>query len=67
MPDRRLEVLLPADVTTREYSVVLCGVWALLNAAGLAEDSALRPDDRITDAELNARFDADVEGYPWGP
>ncbi|MFT7835588.1 hypothetical protein Q5530_05505 [Saccharothrix sp. BKS2] len=64
---RRLEVLLPADVTSREYAAVAHAVWAVLNAAGLGGDSALRPDEKITDAELNAAFDEDVAGYPWAP
>ncbi|WP_157621628.1 hypothetical protein [Saccharothrix sp. NRRL B-16348] len=67
MPARRLEVLLPDDVTTREYAAVACGIWALLNAAGMGADSSLRTDDGIDDAELNAAFDEDVQGYPWGP
>ncbi|WP_123745973.1 hypothetical protein [Saccharothrix texasensis] len=63
---RGLEVLLPADVTAREYAAVACAVWAVLNAAGLGEDSSLRPDGMASDAEMNAAFDADVAGYPWG-
>ncbi|WP_447002451.1 hypothetical protein ACRAKI_22295 [Saccharothrix isguenensis] len=54
-------------MTIREYAAVAHAVWAVLNAAGIDEDSSLRPDDGITDAELNAAFDMDVKGYPWGP
>jgi hypothetical protein len=61
VPTRRLEVLLPFDLSTREYAAVACAVWAVLNAAGLAGDSSLRPDKRISDAELNASFDADSD------
>ncbi|QFZ20383.1 hypothetical protein [Saccharothrix syringae] len=67
MPARRLEILLPADVTVREYAAVAHAVWAVLNAAGFGRDSALRPDEGISDAELNAAFDQDVAGYPWSP
>ncbi|QFZ20114.1 hypothetical protein [Saccharothrix syringae] len=67
MPTRRLEILLPADVTVREYAAVAHAVWAVLNAAGFGGDSSLRPDDGISDAELNAAFDQDVAGYPWAP
>lgn len=67
VPARRLEVLLPADVTAREYASIAHAVWAVLNAAGFGGDSSLRPDDGISDEELNAAFDADMESYPWGP
>lgn len=67
VPTRRLEVLLPSDLSTRKYAAVACAVWAVLNAAGLAGDSSLRPDKRISDAELNAAFDTDVRSYPWSP
>ncbi|GAA1291040.1 hypothetical protein GCM10009634_43030 [Saccharothrix xinjiangensis] len=59
-------MLLPADLTNREYAALTHAVWGLLNATGLAGDSAVRPDDRISDAELNAAFDDDVATYPWG-
>ncbi len=67
VPARRLEILLPPDVTARKYAAVAHAVWAVLNAAGLGGDSSLRPDDGITDEELNAAFDEDVQGYSWGP
>jgi hypothetical protein len=67
VPTRRLEVLLPADVTAREYAAVAHAVWGVLNAAGLGGDSSLRPDNGITDEEMNAAFDEDVQGYPWSP
>ncbi|MFI9811493.1 hypothetical protein [Saccharothrix variisporea] len=54
-------------MTAREYAAVMYGVWALLNAAGLGEDSSLRRDDGISDAGLNARLDADVRSYSWWP
>ncbi|ATE52098.1 hypothetical protein [Actinosynnema pretiosum] len=62
---RRLEVLLPDDLTNREYAAVAHATWALLSAVGIGEDSSLRTDDKITDAEMNSAFDADAAGYPW--
>jgi hypothetical protein len=64
---RRLEVLLPDDLTNREYASIAHATWAMLSAVGLGEVSSLRTDDRITDVEMNRAFDEDAEGYPWGP
>jgi hypothetical protein len=54
MCDRRLEVLLPADLTNHEYVAIAAAFWGVLNATGIAEDSSMRADERISVAELNA-------------
>lgn len=64
---RRLEVRLPADLSNARYAAVVQAVWSVLNVAGLGETSSLRPDDRVTDVELNAAFDGDTASYPWAP
>jgi hypothetical protein len=46
-------VLLPADVSAHDYAAVAHAIWAVLDSAGLGEDSSLRPDDVIGDAELD--------------
>jgi hypothetical protein len=58
MNPRRLEVLLPADVSAHDYAAVAHAIWAVLDAAGLDEDGVLRTDeDRevVADAESDAR------------
>ncbi|GAB2973733.1 hypothetical protein [Saccharothrix stipae] len=54
MKSRRLEVLLPADVSAHDYAAVSHAIWAVLNAAGLDEDGALRADKELNedDADL---------------
>ena len=64
---RCLEVRLPADLPNTTYAALAQAVWALLNAAGLGETSSIRPDARVTDAELIRAFDDDTRSYPWGP
>ena len=62
---RRLEVRLPAGLSNARYAAVVQAVWSVLNVAGLGEMSSLRPDDRVTDTELNDAFDEDTASYPW--
>lgn len=58
---------LPADLPNTTYAALAQVVWSVLSAAGLGDDSSLRPDEKITDEELNAAFDKGMEGYPWEP
>jgi hypothetical protein len=58
---RRLELLLPAYVDAREYAIA-CVVWSALNPAGLARDSLPPPNECISDEELSAAFNRDVQG-----
>jgi hypothetical protein len=62
MPSRRLEVLLPADVSARDYAAVAHAIWAVLDTAGFGEDGSLRPDDGIAGDGLDERFDGEVLG-----
>jgi hypothetical protein len=51
---RRLEVLLPADVSARDYAAVAHAIWAVLDAAGLDGGSSMRPDEEVTAGESDA-------------
>lgn len=60
MNNRRLEVLLPADVPSRDYAAVAHAIWAVLDAAGLDADGALRADGEA--AEEGDGVDRQFEG-----
>jgi hypothetical protein len=64
---RHLEVRLPPDLSNKTYAALTHAVWAVLNAAGLGDTSYIRPDSKVTDAELISAFDRDTLTYPWGP
>ncbi|MFD1149714.1 hypothetical protein [Saccharothrix hoggarensis] len=49
MPTRSLEVLLPADLSARDYAAVAHAIWAVLDEVGLGEESSLRTDDEAGD------------------
>ncbi|MEU4741969.1 hypothetical protein AB0G02_16110 [Actinosynnema sp. NPDC023658] len=57
MNARRLEVVLPADVSSHDYVTVAHAIWAVLDAAGLDEGSAVRTDAEFADVEEDARVD----------
>jgi hypothetical protein len=59
MTVRRLEVLLPADVPARDYAAVAHAIWAVLAAAGLDADGAVRADDEIVEGEAGGRAQRD--------
>jgi hypothetical protein len=60
MPSRRLEVLLPADVSARDYAAVAHAIWAVLDTTGFGEDCSLRSDDEVAGGRLDERFDVEV-------
>jgi hypothetical protein len=64
---RHLEVRLPSELPNAVYAALAHAFWAVLNSAGLGETSSIRPDDKVTDAELIRAFDQDTQTYPWGP
>ncbi|MCE6999874.1 hypothetical protein LZG04_34430 [Saccharothrix sp. S26] len=55
MTVRRLEVLLPADVPARDYAAVAHAIWAVLDAAGLDADGAVRTDDEAVGGEAGGQ------------
>ncbi|WP_156077483.1 hypothetical protein [Saccharothrix sp. NRRL B-16314] len=57
MQTRRLEVLLPADVSARDYAAFAHAVWALLDTSGFGEGGSLTPDDCIGDGETDEYVD----------
>ncbi|XVS66327.1 hypothetical protein ACQPYE_09795 [Actinosynnema sp. CA-299493] len=46
---QRLEIVLPADVAARDRAAVAHGIWAVLDSAGLGEDSSVRVVDDVPD------------------
>ncbi|QFZ17727.1 hypothetical protein [Saccharothrix syringae] len=58
---RRLEVLFPAHVNTREYAIA-CAVWSALAPTGPIEDNSLRSDKGMGDVESREVFDEGVPG-----
>lgn len=55
MSDRRIEVVLPADVSAHDYTAVAHAVWTVLSEAGLDADTALRSDDEPDDTPDGGR------------
>jgi hypothetical protein len=47
MNPRRLEVLLPADVSAHDYAVVTHSIWAVLDVVGLDDGCSLRTDEEV--------------------
>ena len=59
MNTRRLEVLLPPDVPARDCAAVAHAIWAVLDAAGLGADGALRIDVGEEDHEGDGTVEDD--------
>ncbi|WP_367130519.1 hypothetical protein [Saccharothrix sp. HUAS TT1] len=51
MKNRRLEILLPADMPARDYTALTHAIWAVLDAAGVDDGCSLRPDEEFCDAK----------------
>ena len=66
MDHRELQIRLPGDLPNDRYASITHAVFSVLDAAGVAEDSAILVDERVTDAELNESFDRHNARYPWG-
>ncbi|KAA2252358.1 hypothetical protein F0L68_35480 [Solihabitans fulvus] len=64
---RTIRIDLPDHAGDEQVAGLAHALWAVVATTGLAAESTITVDERLTDSQLNAAFDTAAEHYPWGP